>query len=213
MPVLSGEGAFKLYETYGFPFELTQEIAAERGQTLDTSVFDAARERHATASRTASVGMFKGGLLDHTEQTTKYHTATHLLHAALRAVLGTEVGQKGSNITGERLRFDFTFHRAVTPEELQEVERLIATWISQELPVTAEVLPKAAALAAGAIAFFVEKYPDEVTVYTIGNDSHTDWISKELCGGPHVSNTREIGSLQLSKEQSAGAGIRRVYGQ
>ena len=211
-PQLTGEVAFKLYETYGFPFELTQEIAREQGQDIDESEFIAAKTKHAAASRSASAGKFKGGLQDVSEQTTRYHTATHLLHAALRKVLGTEVGQKGSNITGERLRFDFTFHRAVTPEELAEVEFLVNEWITQSLPVHVESISKTTALEAGALAFFVEKYPDEVTVYTIGTDTQSDWISKELCGGPHVQNTTEIGSLKLSREQSAGSGIRRVYG-
>ncbi len=209
--VLSGEVAFRLYETYGFPFELSQEIANERGETVSREDFEHARTAHSEASRTASAGKFKGGLLDHSEQTTKYHTATHLLHAALRKVLGTEVQQKGSNITGERLRFDFSFHRAVTPAEVSEIEKQINDWITAGLPVSVETTAKQAALAAGALAFFVEKYPDEVTVYTIGKDINQDWISKELCGGPHVGNTAEIGSLTLSKEQSAGAGIRRIY--
>ncbi len=212
-PMLTGEVAFKLYETYGFPFELSQEIAAERGETLSRAAFDAARHAHADASRTASSGKFKGGLLDHSEQTTKYHTATHLLHAALRSVLGSEVGQKGSNITGERLRFDFSFHRALNQAEIDQAQEMINTWIKQDLPVTVKTMQKDAALAAGALAFFVEKYPDEVTVYTIGTDAESDWISKELCGGPHVATTGEIGLLRLFKEQSAGAGIRRIYAE
>lgn len=209
---LSGEVAFRLYETYGFPFELTQEIALERGETLDKALFDQARLAHAAASRTASAGKFAGGLLDHTTQTTRYHTATHLLHAALRKVLGPEVSQKGSNITGERLRFDFSFHRPVSPQELEAVEVQLNDWIDQALPVTVQTLPKQQALREGALAFFVEKYPDEVTVYTIGKDPTTNWVSKELCGGPHVSNTKELGAIKLSREQSAGAGVRRVYG-
>lgn len=208
---LSGETAFKLYETYGFPLELTEEIAIERGQTVDREAFRLAFETHKQSSRTASSGMFKGGLADHSEITTKYHTATHLLHAALRQQLGLHVQQKGSNITGERLRFDFSHPQAVTSEELAMVEQQINSWISQALPVTKQVLPKQQALDSGAIAFFVEKYPDEVTVYTIGHDQEHDWISKEFCGGPHVANTSEIGPIKITKEQAVSAGVRRIY--
>lgn len=208
---LDGEVAFKLYETYGFPFELTQEIAAERGQSISPDQFEIAKQAHAEQSRTASGGMFKGGLADQSEITTKYHTATHLLHAALRSMLGDEVQQKGSNITAERLRFDFSFHRALTEEEKQQVEQQINDWIAADLPVTRQVLPKQEALESGAIAFFIEKYPDEVSVYTVGKDVATDWISKEFCGGPHVEHTGQIGAVKLTKEQSASAGVRRVY--
>ncbi len=209
--VIDGTVAFKVYETYGFPFEITAEIAAERGQQISQEDFDTARQAHASLSRQASGAMFKGGLADHSEQTTKYHTATHLLHAALRKIVGTHVRQKGSNITGERLRFDFTHTKPLTDQEKQQVEAQINEWIVQDLPVTMQTLPKQEALASGAVAFFVEKYPDMVTVYTIGKDAQTDWISKEFCGGPHVTHTGEIGAVTISKEQSAAAGIRRVY--
>jgi len=215
---LTGKVAFHLYETYGFPFELTQEIAAERGQTITQASFDEAKKQHADASRTASAGKFKGGLAEHTEITTKYHTATHLLHAALRQVLGTHVQQQGSNITNERLRFDFSHPQPVTSAELKAVEAQINEWVTAALPVHKQIMSKDAALASGAIAFFREKYPDEVSVYSIGvnpdgtaHDLTKGWISKELCGGPHVENTRTIGSLVITKEQSAGAGVRRVY--
>ena len=208
---LNGELAFKLYETYGFPFELTEEIARERGQNVEYGEFRQAFERHKETSRTASKGMFKGGLADSSEATTKYHTATHLLHSALREVLGDHVEQQGSNITGERLRFDFTHSSALTEQEIQEVEQKINAFIQSELPVHREMLPKEQALKEGAMAFFLETYPDEVSVYTIGKDAKSDWISKELCGGPHVANTKEIGSINLYKQESIGAGKRRVY--
>lgn len=210
-PVLTGETAFQLYETHGFPFELTQEIAAERGQTISEAEFLGAKKQHAAASRTASAGKFKGGLQDSSDQTTRYHTATHLLHAALRKVLGTHVQQKGSNITAERLRFDFSHTTALTAEEITAVEQQINDWIMADLPVTVQTLPKQTALDSGAIAFFAEKYPDMVTVYTVGADPDSDWVSKELCGGPHVAHTGEIGAVKITKEQAVSAGVRRVY--
>ena len=208
---LTGETAFKLYETYGFPLELTEEIAIERGQQVDREAFQAAFNHHQQQSRTASVGMFKGGLGDHSEQTTKYHTATHLLHAALRQILGNKVQQKGSNINPERLRFDFSFPQALTPEQLKQVEAQINAWVEQDLPVHRQTMAKTKALESGAMAFFVEKYPDEVSVYTIGLDPDTNWVSKELCGGPHVEQTGVIGRLEIFKEQAVSAGVRRLY--
>lgn len=208
---IDGEVAFKLYETYGFPFELTQEIAEERGNSVSKEEFDAAKQAHAQASRQASSAKFKGGLADHSEQTTQYHTATHLLHAALRKVLGDHVQQKGSNITNKRLRFDFSHTAPLSESEKQQVQDQINSWIQADLPVTVATMQKQVALESGAIAFFVEKYPDEVTVYTIGNDPQTDWISKEFCGGPHVQRTGDIPEVEIFKEQSASAGVRRVY--
>lgn len=213
---LTGEVAFKLYETYGFPFELSQEIAREKGQDVSWEEFELAKKSHSDQSRTASAGKFKGGLQDSSEQTTRYHTATHLLHAALRKILGTHVGQKGSNITAERLRFDFSHPHAITSEQKQAVEDQINEWIMQDLPVTVQTMEKQQALASGAIAFFVEKYPDQVTVYTIGENptgdiQGVDWISKEFCGGPHVTHTGEIGAIKLVKEKAISAGVRRVY--
>lgn len=206
---LDGKIAFKLYETHGFPFELTQEIALEKGQEISLEEFEAEKKSHSDQSREASSEKFAGGLLDKSEQTTKYHTATHLLHTALRKVLGKHVEQKGSNITGQRLRFDFSHPQAMTEEEKQQVENQINAWIEASLPVSVEKMKKSDALKSGAIAFFIEKYPDEVTVYTVGNDK--DWISKEFCGGPHVKNTSEIGKIKLFKEKAASAGVRRVY--
>lgn len=214
---ITEETAFTLYETYGFPFEVTQEIVAEQGIQLSRDRFDQLKSEHASSSRQASGGKFKGGLADHSETTVKYHTATHLLHAALRKFLGEKVQQKGSNITAERLRFDFSFDRAMTEAEQQQVVDQVNEWIAAKLPVTKQIMPKTSALKSGAIAFF-DNYPDEVSVYTIGvnpngaaHDFESGWISKEFCGGPHVENTAEIGLVALTKEKSAAAGVRRVY--
>jgi len=208
---LDGTIAFQLYETYGFPFELTEEIARERGQHVEYGTFRKAFEKHQELSRTASKGMFKGGLADHSETVTKYHTATHLLHAALREILGTHVHQEGSNITAERLRFDFSHPSAMTEDEKQKVESRINQKIDEALPVTQAFLPKEEALKQGAMAFFKEKYADTVSVYTIGRDAASDWYSKELCGGPHVSNTKGIGHVKIVKEEAVGSGKRRIY--
>jgi alanyl-tRNA synthetase len=208
---VDGKMAFDLYQSYGFPLELTTELLQQKGHQLNIDDFQTEFQKHKDLSRTASAGAFKGGLADHSEVTTKYHTATHLLHAALRKILGQHVQQKGSNITGERLRFDFAHSAAMTEAEKQAVEKQINDWIAADLPVTVQTQEKQTALNSGAIAFFVEKYPDEVTVYTIGKDSDSDWISKEFCGGPHVQHTGEIGPIELQKEQSASAGVRRVY--
>ena len=211
LPQLDGTNAFQLYETYGFPLELTEEIALERGQKIDTEIVRKAFEEHKNRSRDASAGKFKGGLAEHNEVTTQYHTATHLLQAALRQVLGTHVQQKGSHITNERLRFDFTHPQPMTQEEIQKVEAQVNEWIQADLPMTRQEMPKQAALDSGAIAFFIEKYPEQVSVYTVGKDPEKDWVSKEFCGGPHVTHTGEIGALKILKEQSVAAGIRRVY--
>ena len=230
---LSGELSFKLYETYGFPLELSIEEARDRGIQIPEQIqteFATAKTLHQDASRTATVGKFKGGLQDQSVITTKYHTATHLLHAALRQVLGSHVGQKGSNITVERLRFDFSHPTAITPDQLVKIEQQVNDWIKADYPVTKTMMSKTAALASGALAFFVEKYPDEVSVYTIGpvktdqsaaielaakaNDQPTStWISRELCGGPHVQRTSEIGGLKIIKEKAISAGIRRIYAE
>jgi alanyl-tRNA synthetase len=215
---LSNLDAFNLYQTYGFPIELTVELALEKGLLLgsdDKTVeefvksVDEVRKSHSELSRKVSSGMFKGGLQDHSEQTTKYHTATHLLHAALRKVLGTHVQQKGSNITVERLRFDFSHPQAMTEEEKQQVEAQINEWIQQDLVVTKQIMKKEEALKSGAIAFFIEKYPDEVSVYTVGSQDR--WVSKEFCGGPHVEHTGQIGPIKIQKEQAVSAGVRRIY--
>lgn len=212
--VLTAEQAFNLYETYGFPLELSLEEAKTQGLSLAEQIetaFQRIKKEHADKSRTASVGKFKGGLQDHSEITVKYHTATHLLHAALRQILGKEVSQKGSNITVERLRFDFSYPQALTVDQLKQIEDQINKWIELDLPMHKQVMQKEAALKAGALAFFVEKYPDEVNVYTVGTNPTNDWISKELCGGPHVTHTAEIGHIELFKEQAVAAGVRRIY--
>ena len=202
--VISGRLAFKLYDTYGFPIELTKELAAEHEFTVDEKGFEEAFEKHQALSRAGAEKEFKGGLADHSEQTTALHTATHLLHAALRRVLGTHVGQKGSNITAERLRFDFTHPAPMTKEDLKEVEDLVNDAIKRDLPVTVETMTLEEARNAGAIAFFDSKYGEKVTVYTIGD------FSKEVCGGPHVTHTGDMGHFRILKEQSSSAGIRRI---
>lgn len=209
--VLDGKSAFTLYETFGFPFELTEEIARERGQQVEFGAFKAEFDKHREQSRTASKGMFKGGLADHSAEVTKYHTATHLLHAALRKILGQEVSQQGSNITAERLRFDFSFPRAMTADEIRQVEELMNQQIQANLPVNHEMMQKDTAIAEGAMAFFREKYGDEVSVYTIGVNPRSGWFSKELCGGPHVERTGVIGALKVVKEEAIGSGKRRIY--
>ncbi len=206
---LDGKSAFRLYETYGFPWEMTEEIAREKGQTVDRQQFAAEFKKHQALSRTAAAGMFKGGLADHSEETTKLHTATHLLHAALRQILGDHVAQKGSNITAERLRFDFSHPTKLTAAELKKIEDLINAKIAENLPVTFKVVDKEAALKSGAMAFFGERYGEKVKVYTIGEGKKI--MSREICGGPHVSFTGALGHLTIKKEESAGAGVRRIY--
>ena len=211
---LTAELAFTLYETYGFPVELSLEEAESQKLSIQKNLenkFQVIKKEHADLSRTASVGKFKGGLQDNSEVTVKYHTATHLIHSALRKVLGKEVSQKGSNITGKRLRFDFSHPQAVTKDELKQVEDQVNKWIAVDYPVTKISMQKQSALKAGALAFFVEKYPEEVTVYTVGLDEENDWVSKELCGGPHVESTGKIGSIEIFKEKAVSAGVRRVY--
>ena len=202
--VISGRLAFKLYDTYGFPIELTEELAKENGFSVDLDGFNAAFQKHQELSRAGAEQQFKGGLADHSEQTTALHTATHLLHAALRKVLGTHVGQKGSNITAERLRFDFTHPEPMTKEQVKEVEDLVNEQIQRDLPVTVETMTLEEAREAGAIAFFDSKYGEKVTVYTIGD------FSKEVCGGPHVTHTGDMGHFRILKEQSSSAGVRRI---
>jgi alanyl-tRNA synthetase len=207
---VTGKDAFILYETYGFPWELTEEIAKSRGQDVDRAEFETEFKKHQALSRTAAAGMFKGGLADHSVETTKLHTATHLLHKALHMVLGDHVSQKGSNITVERLRFDFSHPTKITPEELQKIESIVNEQIGKNLPVTMKIMKKADALNSGAFGFFVEKYGDEVKVYTVG-DENGAWFSKEICGGPHVSFTGELEHFTIVKEEAVSAGIRRIY--
>ncbi|MEK7154490.1 MAG: alanine--tRNA ligase, partial [Patescibacteria group bacterium] len=176
-----------------------------KGNNIDKEEFQKEFYKHQELSRTASAGMFKGGLVDHSEIATKYHTATHLLHAALRKVLGTHVSQKGSNITDERLRFDFSHPDKLIDEQLKQVEDLVNQKISADIAVTRQEMPKAQALAEGAMAFFPEKYPEITSVYSIGD------FSKELCGGPHVQSTGEIGRIKIIRQEAVSAGVRRIY--
>lgn len=196
--------AFHLYDTYGFPIELTVELAREAGIQVDEEGFQKKFQEHQELSRTASKGKFKGGLSGNSEIETKYHTATHLLNAALKVVVGPDVHQKGSNITPERMRFDFSCDHKLTEEEKGKVEDLVNKWISEKIPVTHEEMKKEEAIKSGAECMFIEKYPDIVTVYSIGE------ISKELCGGPHVKNTSEIGHFKIKKEEASSAGVRRI---
>ena len=202
--VIDGRSAFKLYDTYGFPIEITKELAAENGLTVDEADFAKRFEQHQATSRSGAEQIFKGGLADHSEQTTCLHTATHLLQAALRKVLGDEVHQKGSNITAERLRFDFTFGRKVTPEELAQVETLVNEAIAAKVPITMEEMTVSEAKAQGAMGLFESKYGEVVRVYTMGP------YSKEICGGPHANNTGDLVSFKIIKEEASSAGVRRI---
>ena len=202
--IIPGRMAFKLYDTYGFPIELTEELASESGLTVNREEFDEAFKKHQELSRAGSEQVFKGGLADHSEQTTAYHTATRLLHKALRMVLGDHVQQKGSNITAERLRFDFSHPEPMTDAEKKEVERLVNEAIKADLPVTMEVMPLEEAKKIGAMALFGEKYEDVVKVYKIGD------FSTEVCGGPHVERTGSLGRFCIKKEQSSSSGVRRI---
>lgn len=198
------EDVFNLYETYGFPPEMTQELAIENEMTVDMNDFDKLFKAHQEKSRMGSEAKFKGGLASNGEEEIKYHTATHLLNAALKVVLGSHVHQKGSNITAERMRFDFSHPAKMTSEEKQEVEDLVNSWIAKDLPVTVQEMPKEEAIQSGAECMFIEKYPDVVTVYTIGD------VSKELCGGPHVTNTGKLGHFKIQKEEASSSGVRRI---
>ncbi|MCL5970563.1 MAG: alanine--tRNA ligase [Patescibacteria group bacterium] len=208
---LDGKIAFKLYETYGFPWEMTEEFGKKRGETINREEFEKEFNKHRQLSRTTSGGMFKGGLADNSEQAKKLHTATHLLHAALRKVLGNHVSQKGSNITNERLRFDFSHPKKVTPDELKKIEDLVNEQIKKNLPVTFKIVTLNEAQNEGALAFFGKKYQEKVKVYTIGSDVMSGWFSKEVCGGPHVDFTSKLGHFTIKKEEKVSAGIRRIY--
>ncbi len=202
--VLDGRSAFKLYDTYGFPVEMTIELAAEKGLTVDEADFAERFKKHQELSHQGAEQKFKGGLADHSEQTAKLHTATHLLHAALRKVLGDEVAQKGSNITAERLRFDFSFGRKMTAEEIAEVERLVNVAIQAKVPVVCREMTVPEAKAEGAIGLFESKYGEKVRTYKMGE------FSFEICGGPHAENTGDLGSFKIQKEESSSAGVRRI---
>ena len=208
--IISGKVAYNLYETYGYPLELTQELGAEHGFTVDVDGFKDAERKHQEASKTVDAGVNKGGLAEQSEVTTKYHTATHLLQQALVDVLGNQVAQKGSNINNERMRFDFTFDRPMTKDEILRVEEIVNQKIKEDLPVTMEVMPLDKAKQSGARALFTNKYGEDVKVYTIGRDAQSDWFSKEVCGGPHVQHTAQIGEFKIQKEQSSSAGVRRI---
>ena len=198
--------AFRLYDTFGFPIELTVELANEKGISVDEEGFKEKFKAHQELSRTSSSGQFKGGLGGDGIIETKYHTCTHLLNAALKVVINNDVHQKGSNITSERMRFDFSCNHKLTDEEKKSVEDLVNKWINEGLEVKCEEMSKTDAINSGAECMFIDKYPDIVTVYSIGE------VSKELCGGPHVKNTKELGHFKIVKEEASSAGIRRIKG-
>jgi alanyl-tRNA synthetase len=202
--MISGDDAFDLFETFGFPLSFTVELAQEEGLTVDTVGFETRFSQHQEVSRRGMERTFKGGLADHSAATTRLHTATHLLQAALRQVLGPEVQQRGSNITPMRLRFDFAYPTRLSSEQIERVEGLVNAQIERDLPVTCEVMARERALQMGALAFFGEKYGDQVKVYTMGD------FSKEICGGPHVARTGELGCFRISKEQQIGSGMQRI---
>lgn len=202
--IIDGQTIFKLYETYGFPPEITADLAKEQGFEIDTTEIDTLFKQHQEKSRLGSEQKFKGGLAEQNEITTAYHTATHLLHKALRIVLGDHVKQSGSNITTERLRFDFSHPEKMTPEQLKQVEEIVNEQIKRDLPVISEEMSLEDAKKSGAIGLFENKYGDVVKVYTIGD------FSKEICGGPHVKHTGELGHFKIKKEESSSAGIRRI---
>ena len=198
---LPGQVAFRMFDTFGFPIELTREVAAEKGLEVDLDGFHARFEEHRAKSRTERAA---SGLADQSAESVRYHTATHPLQAALRQVLGPHVQQKGSHITSERMRFDFSHPKAMTREEIAATETLVQEAIDRGIDVTSQVMPYQEAMTSGAIGLFDDRYGNEVSVYTIGD------VSKELCSGPHVANTREIGRFTIEKEQAVGAGVRRI---
>ena len=202
--VISGKNAFNLYETYGFPIELTCEMAAEKGFEVDRAGYDAAFAKHQELSRAGAEQKFKGGLADHSEATARLHTATHLLQAALRKVLGTHVEQRGSNITAERLRFDFCHPDKMTPEQIAEVQVLVNDAIKRDLPISCDEMTVEEAKEAGAMGLFESKYGEKVKVYTMGD------VSKEICGGPHAQHTGELVGFKILKEESSSRGVRRI---
>ena len=202
--IISGKNAFNLYETYGFPIELTEEMAREKGFQVDRAGYDAAFAKHQEMSRAGAEQKFKGGLADSSEATAALHSATHLLQAALRKVLGTHVEQRGSNITAERLRFDFSHEEKLTPEQLKQVEDLVNDAIRRDLPIVCEEMDLETAKKSGAMGLFENKYDAKVKVYTMGD------VSKEICGGPHAKRTGELGVFKIKKEESSSRGVRRI---
>ncbi len=201
---IDGVTAFNLYQSYGFPVEITEELAKEKGTKVDLAGFNVELTKHQELSRTASAGKFKGGLADNSEETTRLHTAAHLLLAALRQVLGEGVYQKGSNITAERLRYDFSYPDKMTPEQIAETEKLVNEAISRKIPVSCEEISLEEAKNTGAMGVFDSKYGEKVKVYTAGD------FSREICGGPHVNNTEELGHFTIVKEESSSSGVRRI---
>jgi alanyl-tRNA synthetase len=201
---LSGKEAFLLYQSYGFPIELIEEECKNRKIKFTKGEFLKEQEKHQELSRTATKGRFTAGLADHSEMSTRYHTATHMLHQALKEVLGEKVQQMGSNITHERLRFDFSFDRKLTDEEIAKIEDIVNRQIKRGLEVSYEEMPYEKAVKTGARSYFRERYPPIVKVYSVGN------FSREICTGPHVENTKGMGNFKITKEESSSAGVRRI---
>ncbi|MFW9794372.1 MAG: alanine--tRNA ligase-related protein, partial [Candidatus Thorarchaeota archaeon] len=201
---ITGGDAFLLFTSFGLPLEMTRDLAEEKGVRIDIDEFTKQFEDHREISRTATQGKFKGGLAEHSEKIVKLHTATHLLQEALRRVLGNEVTQNGSNITEERLRFDFTYSRKLTPEEIEEVEKLVNEVIDQDIEVTQQFMPYDDAIEKGALAFFKENYGETVSVYTVGD------FSMELCGGPHIEHTGILKRFRIVKQKRIGSGLMRI---
>jgi len=206
---MTGKIAFDLYQSYGFPLELTVELFKDKGQEVNLEEFRKEFEKHKDASRSTSKGMFRGGLEDHSEETTKLHTATHMLHASLRKVLGESVSQKGSHITAERLRFDFSYPNKLTEVQVKEVFDMVNRAIEEDLPVSFIETTPAEAIKMGALHFFAEKYGEKIKMYTIGSDK--DFFSREICGGPHVTSTGLLGHARMIKQEKIGSGIIRIY--
>ncbi len=207
---ITGTNAFDLYQTFGFPWELTKELAEAAGQNVNEEEFKSEFKKHQDLSRTASAGEFKGGLASNSDKVVRYHTATHLMHKALREVLGEEVWQKGSNITEERTRFDFTYAHKMTDGQKKEVEDLVNDWVKRDATVKKDMMPYEKARELGAIGLFGEKYDDVVSVYSIVDPKTEEVISREFCGGPHVEHTGQIGTFKITKEESISAGTRRI---
>jgi alanyl-tRNA synthetase len=202
--IISGKAAFRLFDTFGFPLELTEEIASERGYAVDKAGYEEAFKAHQELSRSASAGTFKGGLADSSYETAKLHTATHLMLAGLKKMFGEQVIQKGSNITPERLRFDFNLDHKMTPEEIAELEKFVNDVIARSIDVTCEEYTVDEARAKGAHGIFDSKYGEKVKVYIIGD------VDKQICGGPHAKNTADLHHFKITKEESSSSGIRRI---
>ena len=207
---VTGKEAFDLYQTYGFPLELTRELVEESGFDVIKTEFEMEFKKHQDLSRTASAGQFKGGLASHSDKIVRLHTATHLMNAALRQVLGDNVWQKGSNITEERTRFDFTHNEKMNPEEIAAVEALVNDWVARDLTVKKEIMTQDQARELGAVGVFGEKYANEVSIYTVFDQKTEEVISREFCGGPHVEHTGVIGNFKIQKEEASSAGVRRI---